>query len=131
MKFRFSNPAGLTLGLAVLALLAGCASSSWSGSFRRPTPAQEQAALGRLDRYVYFPGYQVYFNPARGQYTYRDGQAWITSRDLPPDLSLELLEDSPSVAMNFDDAPARHHAAVVQIYPRNWGRAERSLATAP
>jgi hypothetical protein len=131
MKFCLSNPAAFAFSLATLTLLPGCATSSWKGTFRQPNQSQVHVALSRLDSYIYFPGYQVYFNPARGQYTYWDGRAWLTSPDLPSELSMELLEESPSVAMNFDDAPARHHGEVAQSYPRNWGRSERSLASAP
>jgi hypothetical protein len=131
MKFRFRNPVAFALGLAALALLSGCATSSWTGTFRQPTMSQVHVALSQQDSYIYFPGYQVYFNPARRQYTYWNGRAWLTSPDLPHELSLELLQESPSVAMNFDDAPARHHGEVAQSYPRNWGRSESSLASAP
>jgi hypothetical protein len=31
-----------------------------------------------------------------------------------------VLLASPSVKMNFHDAPAQHHAAVIQQYPKNW-----------
>lgn len=122
---------GAILCLAVVGLLAGCADTPrWTNSSRHPTPAQIQAVLGRLDTYIYFSSYQIYLNPAREQYTFWDGGAWVTSRELPPEVSMEALEASPSVAMTFDDAPARHHAEIIRLYPRNWGRSEAVMVSA-
>lgn len=134
-KVSFPNLAGFALGvglsLVMLVLLVGCAGSPrWSDSSKHPTTAQIEAVLGRLDRYVYFPGYEIYYNTGKDQYIYRGDRAWVTQIEPPADISVEVLLASPSVAMNFDDAPARHHAEVSRLYPRNWGRAEAALASA-
>ena len=71
------------------------------------------------DDYVYYPGYEVYYSSSRHQYAYREGRAWV-SRPAPRGVSVNVLLASPSVRMNFHDAPAQHHSAVVQQYPRNW-----------
>jgi hypothetical protein len=71
------------------------------------------------DDYVYYPSYQVYYSGSTRQYVYVEGNAWV-SRPAPPRVSADVLLASPSVRLNFHDAPAIHHAAVVQTYPRNW-----------
>jgi hypothetical protein len=71
------------------------------------------------DDYVYYPGYQVYYSGSRRQYTYLEGRSWV-SRPAPPRVSADVLIDSPSVRLDFHDAPASHHATVVQTYPKSW-----------
>ncbi|MEO6876701.1 MAG: hypothetical protein ABI222_17965 [Opitutaceae bacterium] len=71
------------------------------------------------DDYMYYPQYEVYYSNTRHQYGYRDGNAWVW-RPAPPRVALNVLRASPSVHMDFHDAPERHHAAVVKAYPRNW-----------
>jgi hypothetical protein len=130
-----SNLLGFTVGaglsLLMLVLLMGCAGSPrWHDSSRHPTNAQIQAVLGRLDSYVYYPAFEIYHNTAKDQYVFRSGGAWVTQNDPPRDVDVDALLASPSVAMNFDDAPARHHQVVLVLYPRNWGRDESALASA-
>lgn len=126
-KFSLPNLAGFALGaglsLVILFLLAACAGSPrWSDSSRRPTDAQIQAVLGGMDRYVYYPGYEIYCNTTKDQYVFwRDG-VWVTHFEPPRGISAEELRASPSVTMDFADAPPRHHNAVLRQYPRNWGR---------
>ena len=122
-NFRSLAPIRIGLGLVIMVMLAGCADTpTWSSLSAMPTSAQLQAARGRLSSYVYFTSYEIYFDHHGGQYTYWDGRGWVTRGEPPPGISLELLENSPSVAMDFPDAPWGHHATVVQSYPRNWGR---------
>ena len=71
------------------------------------------------DDYVYYPGYDVYYNSHRHEYAYQEGRAWV-SRPAPRGVSVDVLLASPSVRMDFHDSPARHHATVVERYPRNW-----------
>ncbi len=133
-KFSIPNLAGFAAGvglsLLMLVLLMGCANSPrWSDSSRRPTSAQIQAVLGRLDNYVYFPGYEIYYNTGKDRYVCWSDGAWVTRNDPPGDIAVDVLLASPSVAMNFDDAPARHHDGVIRLYPRNWARGEATLAS--
>ena len=124
-------PIRLGLGLVILALLAGCADTpAWSSLSTVPTSAQLQSARGRSSSYVYFASYEIYYDQNGGRYTYWDGRGWITRAEPPPGIPAELLENSPSVAMTFSDAPWWHHAAVVRTYPRNWGRSETIMASA-
>ena len=71
------------------------------------------------DDYIYYPGYDIYYNSYRRQYAYQEGGAWV-SRPAPRGVSVDVLRASPSVKMDFHDSPAQHHAAVVQKYPKNW-----------
>src|ERR1043166_1068656 len=71
------------------------------------------------DDYVYYPGHEVYYSSSRRQYTYQDGRSWVT-RPQPPRVSVDVLLASPSVSVDFHDAPATHHATVVQTYPKSW-----------
>ena len=134
-KFSIPNPAGFATGaglsLLILALLMGCAGSPrWNDSSRHPTNAQIQAVLGRLDSYVYYPAYEVYHNTAKDQYIFRSGGAWVTQDAPPRDVEVDALLVSPSVAMNFDDAPSRHHPVIMMMYPRNWGSDGSAVASA-
>jgi hypothetical protein len=71
------------------------------------------------DDYVYYPGYEVYYSSSRRQYTYRDGRSWV-SRPAPPRVSVDVLFASPSVRLDFHDAPSVHHERVVRQYPKHW-----------
>jgi hypothetical protein len=71
------------------------------------------------DDYVYYPGYQIYYSSNRRQYVYLQGRSWV-SRPAPPRVSVEVLFASPSVRLDFHDAPSIHHASVVRQYPKHW-----------
>ncbi len=114
--FYKTSPAGLVLGVLLLATLTGCI-----GYVDGPR-AEVQVAppvFVAQDDYVYYPGYDVYYSSHRRQYAYLEGGAWV-SRPGPPGISVRVLRDSPSVRMEFHDSPSHHHAEVVQQYPRNW-----------
>jgi len=130
-NFQMSVRAAGGLGLLVLTLLAGCADTpTWSSMSVVPSSAQLQAVRGRAPSYVYFARYEIYFERTLRQYTYVEGNAWVTRSEPPPGVPVALLEASPSVALNYSDTPQRHHAAVVSSYPRNWGRSDAILASA-
>ncbi|HEY8993229.1 MAG TPA: hypothetical protein VIM71_00975 [Lacunisphaera sp.] len=117
-------------GLAMAVMVAGCTDTPrWGGWSTAPTRAQIDAGLERLDTYVYFPRYQIYFNAARGRYTFWDGRVWVTGPNPPKEIPAELLEVSPSVTMHFEDAPEWHHAAVARLYPKTWAPAKTDLAS--
>ena len=71
------------------------------------------------DEYVYYPNYEIYYNPHRRVYTYREGGAWLTAPE-PPHIGIDVLLGAPSVHLNFHDAPRFHHEAVIRQYPRHW-----------
>jgi len=114
------NKVGLGLSAALLATLTGCVAY-----MDRPpvgsvyiAPAVETTVVVQ-DDYVYYPGYQIYYSSSRHQYAYRDGRNWV-SRPAPRGVSINRLQASPSVRMDFHDSPAQHHEAVVKQYPKNW-----------
>jgi hypothetical protein len=74
------------------------------------------------DNYVYYPSYGVYYNGSRHQYSYLKDKAWV-SQPNPQGVSADVLRASPSVKMDFHDAPANHHAAMIKKYPKNWAPA--------
>jgi hypothetical protein len=71
------------------------------------------------DNYVYYPNYGIYYNSGRHQYAYLNGDAWVMA-PTPRGVSVDVLMASPSVRMDFHDSPERHHAEMLQRYPRNW-----------
>jgi hypothetical protein len=109
-------------GAALLGLLTGCVGYVDGPRARVYAPAPSvyvESEVVVQDDYVYYPGYQVYYSNNRHQYVYLEGRSWVT-RPAPPHVSVDVLFASPSVRVDFHDAPAAHHAAVVRTYPRNW-----------
>jgi hypothetical protein len=102
------------LGAVLTATLTGCIVPPGP-----PHPAVYVEGGVVQDDYVYYPGYEVYYGGNRHQYYYREGRTWVT-RPTPPRVSAEVLLAAPSVHLDFHDAPAAHHAAVVRQYPRQW-----------
>lgn len=84
-----------------------------------PPPGRPEGGPGVRDDYVYYPGYEVYYNSNRRQYTYREGNAWV-SRPAPPRVAVDVLLASPAVRLDFHDAPQAHHEAIVRQYPKHW-----------
>ncbi|MDB6112939.1 MAG: hypothetical protein JWR69_4689 [Pedosphaera sp.] len=104
------------IGAAILGGLTGCigvVDGPRHGGVYVESPVVVQ------DDYVYYPGYQVYYSSHTHHYLYQDGRSWV-SRPTPPHVSADVLFASPSVSLDFHDAPSIHHSAVVKTYPRNW-----------
>ena len=124
---RTAGHTGLVSGAALLAILTGCSKSQSDTAVAAaqpaaPTPAavaQAQPTVALQDDYVYYPAYEVYYSSNRHDYRYREGNAWVT-RQAPPRVSVDVLLASPSVRVDFHDAPERHHESIVRSYPRNW-----------
>lgn len=123
-----ARPAAVFSGLAVVAsaLCAGCvyAEPTRPVVYQQPSHTvvyqeQPRVVVVEQDDYVYYPQYEVYYSNRRRQYGYRDGNAWAW-RPAPPGISVNVLYSSPSVRMDFHDAPEHHHSNVVRTYPRNW-----------
>ena len=116
-QFRYLHLASSLLGAGILLTLAGCYNSppARSGYVRASSPV----VLVDDDSYVYYPGYEVYYNNRRREYVYRDNNVWVTRRE-PPRAWARELPASPSVRMEFRDAPERHHEEIVRTYPKNW-----------
>ena len=114
------NIIGLSFSAALLVTLTGCVAyvdRPPQGSLY-VAPAVETTFV-EVDDYVYYPSYQMYYSSSRHQYAYRDGRNWV-SQPAPRGVSINVLQASPSVRMNFHDSPVAHHAAVVKQYPKNW-----------
>jgi len=122
--FRADDITDAALGVVLLVVLTGCfvETPRREVAVMRVAPAPVQRVVVVEDDYVYYPGYEVYYSSNRRQYVYRDGNAWVT-RPGPPHISLDVLLASPSVRMDFHDAPASHHEGIVRSYPRNWAPA--------
>jgi hypothetical protein len=116
--FFKAGPAGCVCGAVLLATLTGCVGyvdGPRAGVYVAP-PVVEVAAPAD---YIYYPGYDVYYNSNLHLYAYMDGGAWV-SRPEPRGVSIDVLMASPSVRMDFHDSPANHHAEMARQYPKNW-----------
>ena len=114
--FLKTDQVGLALAAAFLMTLTGCV-----GYVDGPRAGigVEAPVFVAQDDYVYYPQYECYYSVSRHQYAYREGNAWV-ARPAPRGVSVDVVQASPSVKMNFHDSPANHHAAVVKQYPKNW-----------
>jgi hypothetical protein len=75
--------------------------------------------IGAPDDYVYYPQYGAYYSPRHHRYYYQDHGAWVW-RDTPPLVAPDVFLRSPSVKMDWHDAPDKHHAETVRRYPKSW-----------
>ncbi len=110
--FSLRSNVGLGLCAALAISLTGCVGYV-------DGPRTGGYAFAAQDDYVYYPQYECYYSVSRHQYAYREGNDWV-SRPAPRGVTVNVLQASPSVKMNFHDAPAQHHAAVAKQYPKNW-----------
>jgi hypothetical protein len=117
---------GFMFGAALIGLLTGCVGYVDGPRHHTrvyapapPPPVYLETAVVVQDDYVYYPSYQVYYSGSSRQYVYIEGNSWVR-RPSPPRVSVDVLLASPSVQVDFHDAPARHHSTVVQTYPRGW-----------
>src|SRR5277367_5146409 len=126
--------AGFVLGGLLLVTVTGCVGyvdGPRAGVYVAP-PVVEVAAPAD---YIYYPGYDVYFNSSIHQFAYMDGGVWV-SRPNFPGVSVDVLLASPSVRMDFHDSPANHSAAMARAYPRDWtpsgaNHTQKSVAPKP
>jgi len=114
---------GFVFGAVLLAVLTGCVGYDDRPHHARvygaPPPDYVEPVVVMQDDYVYYPSYQVYYSSTRRQYIYLEGRSWVT-RPAPPHVSVDVLFSSPSVRLDFHDAPSSHHSRVVQQYPKHW-----------
>ncbi len=111
---------GLVMGAVVLSTLTGCVHEPHHRTvYAPPPPHYEEPHVLVQDDYVYYPGYQIYFSSSRNRYIYLEGRSWV-SRPAPPRVSVDVLFASPSVRLDFHDAPEIHHSRVVRQYPKHW-----------
>ncbi|NOS69236.1 MAG: hypothetical protein HOP33_04825 [Verrucomicrobia bacterium] len=124
MKKTTGSKTGFVLGAVLLGALTGCVGyvdrPHHVRAYAPPPPDYVESGVVVLqDDYVYYPGYQIYYSSNRRQYVYLQGRSWV-SRPAPPRVSVEVLFASPSVRLDFHDAPSIHHASVVRQYPKYW-----------
>ena len=126
--FFITNKIGFVLGAVLLAALTkGVGSADGQGIGITVTPPVRVVAPPVVvapavvvqDDFVYYPTYGVYYNSGRHQYAYLENGAWV-SAPAPQGVSVEVLRASPSVNMDWHDSPEKHHAEMVQRYPKNW-----------
>ncbi len=121
INFRLPSFAGALLAASLLLTFTGCADTpAWGGWSSGPTVAQMQVGRGVRPDWVYFPAYGIYYSSNYQEFVYWDATDWVTRPSPIAPLTLEQLQASPSVSMGFQDSPALHHAAVSQLYPRDW-----------
>jgi hypothetical protein len=116
--FFKAGEAGVVLGALFLVTLTGCVGyvdGPRASVYVAPPVVEVEAPAD----YVYYPGYDVYYNSNLHLYAYMDGGAWV-SRPHFPGVSVDVLLASPSVRMDFHDSPAHHNAEIIRQYPRNW-----------
>jgi hypothetical protein len=118
--FFKAGQVGLVLCAAFLGTLTGCVGyvdGPRAGVYVEPPVVEVGFAV--QDDYVYYPSYGVYYSSSRHQYAYRESNAWV-ARPAPPGVTVNVLQSSPSVRMDFHDSPEHHNAEMVQKYPKNW-----------
>jgi len=108
-------------GLACLGLLAvaGCVVEPDGRVYAAPIVVAPAPVVVVESDLIYYPGYEVYYDPGARLYWYSRGGAWVTDR-APPGISVDVLLASPSIHTGFRDSPQNHHADIVRQYPRNW-----------
>jgi len=107
----------VALSAALLLVVAGCVVEPiGQPAYVAPVQVQPVGIEGGL---VYYPNYEVYFDPGRNAYWYNRGGVWVTGL-APEGISVDVLLRSPSVRMDFRDSPANHHGEVVRRYPHDW-----------
>jgi hypothetical protein len=123
MKRTKHSTIGLVFGSVILGAFTGCIGYVDGPRHERvhaqPQPVYVETGVVVHDDYVYYPGYQVYYSGNTQRYVYLEGRSWV-SRSAPPRVSVDVLFASPSVRLDFHDAPAAHHATVARTYPKTW-----------
>jgi hypothetical protein len=122
LKNRVNPFLGIIAGAAILCGLTGCVGyvdGPRGEVYARAPSVYVEEGVAVQDDYVYYPTYQVYYSSARHQYIYLNGRSWV-SRPAPPRVSTSVLFASPSVRLDFHDAPANHHAEIARQYPKQW-----------
>ncbi len=108
----------------LLPLFAGCIIQE-PRRYPEPRAVVVQPAVVIMDDYDYYPSYGIYYSRNRHEYVYIEGNHWVR-RSEPRGVTVQVLLATPTARMNFRDAPEYHHTAVVQSYPKDWGRQENS-----
>jgi len=116
---------GIRSALAILLLgaLTGCPATPAVVQVATPAPVPAAPAVAVVAQpvvtagLIYYPDYEVYYDPGVRVYWYIDGGRWVNG-PRPGSVSVDILQHAPTAQMNFRDSPENHHAQVVQQYPR-------------
>jgi hypothetical protein len=105
--------------VALVGTSAGCVVEPVGGRAYVAAPVVVAAPVGIEGGLIYYPDYEVYFDPGARAYWYARGGGWIRG-PRPEGISVNVLLASPSVRMDFRDSPAYHHGEIVRRYPHGW-----------
>jgi hypothetical protein len=118
-NFSWSRHFRCWLWVLLIGVLAGCIVEPAPG----PVVATPNVEVGVEGGLVYYPDYEVYYDPATAVFWYPQGGVWVRG-PRPPGIDVNVVLASPHVRMDFRDSPANHHAEIVRRYPHGW-RPER------
>ncbi len=91
------------------------AASAPSGKKGGPPPRAPAHGHRAKHTYRYFPGHDVYFEPARSMYFYLEAGAWKIGARLPDTFKIDL---GASVEIGMDsDKPYQFHNEIKQAHP--------------
>ena len=113
------------LGTSLLVLLTGCPATPpavVAAPVAAPAPQAQTTVVQpevASDGLVYYPDYEIYYDPNAHMYWHNDGSHW-NSGPAPSGVSIEVLQSSSFAQMNFRDSPENHHAEVARQYPHGW-----------
>ena len=117
---RTTVKTGLCVGAFIIASLAAPSVRGDDVHVGVNIPAPSvNVQIGAPDDYVYYPKYGAYYSPRHHRYYYQDHGAWVW-RDTPLGVAPDVFLRSPSVKMDFHDAPDKHHGEITRRYPKNW-----------
>ncbi len=111
------------LWVALIGTLAGCIVEPVGGRAYVAAPVVVEEPVGVEGGLIYYPDYEVYYDPVAAIFWFPRGGVWVTG-PRPIGISVDVLLASPHVRMDFRDSPANHHAEIIRRYPRGW-RPER------
>jgi hypothetical protein len=106
------------LWVAFIGALAGCVVEPVGGTAYVAAPVVV-GSVGIEGGLIYYPDYEVYFDPGARVFWYNRGGVWVTGAR-PEGIAVNVLLASPHVRMNFRDSPANHHGEVLRRYPHGW-----------
>jgi hypothetical protein len=113
------------LWVALIGTLAGCVVEPVQPRrvYVAPPVVEVDQSVGIEGGLIYYPDYEVYYDPVVQVFWFPRGGVWVTG-PRPPGIRVDVLLASPHVRMDFRDSPGNHHGEVVRRYPHGW-RPER------
>jgi hypothetical protein len=112
-----SGKAGIVLALLTVGTMA--APMSYADDLHIGVNIGAPTVTVAPDNYVYYPAYGAYYSPRRHLFAYEHAGSWVWEA-APPGVSANVVLATPSVKMDFHDAPWLHHKEIVRRYPHDW-----------